>query len=270
MRLAELRQFCESSVPILVFDGLVHFIPGGEHFLAGEFQLVIGLLGLEVAKSSKASFQTDPTNRSENQASNGLRPTFKRGEKPSLGMKSSLRLSMVLRTRRNSPSLKIPNKPAAWGSLAAQIKANSTAWAFSAAARPSSSMLKCGINAGLGGMGAQDFGTQAVDGADTGGSISLKIFCQSALTPASSFNGRAGFDEPFFDLSPDTGAHFAGGFVGEGDGDQGADRVATLQQAQVARHQGAGFARTGPGSDGDGGVALAGGLLLRAFEIELG
>lgn len=67
-----------------------------------------------------------------------------------------------------------------------------------------------------------------------------------------------------------TRAHFAGGFFGEGDGEDGTDGVALFEQMQVTSHQREGFPRTRACRGRDGARRIGDGCFLVAFEGEGG
>ena len=110
----------------------------------------------------------------------------------------------------------------------------------------------------------QNDGAQAVDGADAGGIEGAK-----SLLPALPVGGGT-LRQPAGDFGSNAVAHLAGGFIGEGDGQQRAQRQAGLQQGQVAPDQRPGFAGPRPGCDRDGHFAAGRGGALVGGEGEEG
>ena len=78
---------------------------------------------------------------------------------------------------------------------------------------------------------------------------------------------RGGRDSCFEEEVGDAGAHFLGGFVGEGDGEDGFGGSAVGDEVGHAESDGAGFAGAGAGEDEDGAFGGFGGTTL--FGIEL-
>ena len=65
-------------------------------------------------------------------------------------------------------------------------------------------------------------------------------------------------------------AHFPRGFFGEGDGEDGADEIALFQQMQITPYQRKCLAGTRARRDCDSTRRIRDGLLLVAFEGEVG
>lgn len=67
-----------------------------------------------------------------------------------------------------------------------------------------------------------------------------------------------------------TRAHFTRGFFGEGDGKDGANGIALLQQMQIAPNKREGFSRTRARGHRDGARRIGHGFFLVAFEGVVG
>jgi hypothetical protein len=99
--------------------------------------------------------------------------------------------------------------------------------------------------AGFGGEFAEEAGAQAVEGGD---------------------GDAAAHAVGFADEGEDTVAHFTGGLVGEGDGEDVGGGDATGDEVGDAAGDGAGFAGAGAGEDEEGAVDVDGGFALRGGE----
>jgi hypothetical protein len=85
--------------------------------------------------------------------------------------------------------------------------------------------IEARVYLGLGGMGAEDFGAEGMDGADAGA-----VQGGEGFLPAFPFRRTVTLFKPGLDGGTDAGAHLAGGLVGKSDGDDGAEGKAGSQQ----------------------------------------
>ena len=107
--------------------------------------------------------------------------------------------------------------------------------------------LKAGINRGLGRVGAQNLGTETVDGTDAGG----VQFAVKTLPAGPLWRREFGPPQITAHLVTHPIAHLAGRLFGKGDGNDRSQRQPLGQQGEVAGHQRAGLAGAGPGGDHD-------------------
>ena len=123
---------------------------------------------------------------------------------------------------------------------------------------------KARVDAGFGGVGAQDGGAQAVEGVDAGA-----VHRADAGRPEGAGVVGGGGGQAVFQRLTDAVAHFAGRLLGEGDGDERVQRPVGMgvQQRQVTLDEDGGLAGAGPGHDDDVAVEAGDGALLVGREI---
>ncbi len=240
----------EEDIPFAGLQRGVGFGPAGQNLLAGGLQFVVGLVGLEAGQLVQrgspgrllqplvepARQRVGPAGQGDFELSRAV--GFEGGDciQPLLHQRgeglAQLVLGHVLEQEDHFRNRGSPGQ----GSLdGAGLQQSGVGFVQD---------VEVGVYLGLGGVGAEDFGAEGVDGADAG-----PVQGGEGLLPVSPLRRVVALLQPLLDRGADADAHLTGRFLGEGDGDDGAEGEAGFQQGQVTSDQGAGLAGAGAGGD---------------------